>query len=140
MLGALIAIGLILWGAYYLLESSAMQLDPSSILSYAQTAGFPGQDAQTAVAVALAESSGNPYAIGDLTLGVSIGLWQINLKAHPEYLAVNLMDPQTNANAAYTIYRNAGGSFSPWTTFTSGAYRQYLTTSSAGNSGGGGGY
>src|SRR5208282_634628 len=60
-------------------------LSASEIAGYASAAGFSGPDLQVAVAVALAESSGNPSAIGDLTLGVSVGLWQINLKAHPEY-------------------------------------------------------
>jgi hypothetical protein len=59
-------------------------------------------------------------------LGRSIGLWQINLRAHPEYTEDELHDPQTNANAAFAIYQQAGDSFTPWTTFNTGAYSEYL--------------
>ena len=101
-----------------------MNLSPAQIQAYAAAAGFPGADLATAVAIALAESSGNPAAIGDA--GNSIGLWQINLPAHPEYAGANLADPQTNANAAFVIYSAAGGRFQPWSTFNSGAYTKYL--------------
>jgi hypothetical protein len=104
------------------------KLSSAQIRTYATNAGFQGSDLDTAVAVALAESSGNPAAVGDLnvTPGGSIGLWQVNLAAHPEYTAAQLKDPQTNANAAFAIYQAAGNSFSPWTTFNTGAYMQYL--------------
>jgi hypothetical protein len=128
MFGALLAIGLIVFAAYELFEGTIVTLQASDIATYAQNAGFAGNDLPVAIAIALAESSGNPFAIGDLQLGVSVGLWQINLKAHPEYSGVNLMDPQTNANAAYAIYRAAGMTFSPWSTFKSGAYQANLQT------------
>lgn len=103
-------------------------LTASQIQGYAANAGFSGDDLNTAVAVALAESSGRTGVVGDtsITPGGSIGLWQINLQAHPEYTAAELTDPQTNANAAYAIYSAAGGQFTPWTTFNTGAYMQYL--------------
>jgi hypothetical protein len=119
------------------------KLNFAQIQGYASNAGFSGDDLNTACAIALAESSGNPNVTGDLTVtpGGSIGLWQINLKAHPEYTAAQLVDPQTNANAAYAIYSAAGG-FTPWTTFNTGAYEAYLpastpTVASADDSGGG---
>jgi Lysozyme like domain len=90
----------------------------TGIAGYAKQAGFAGQDLVTAVAIALAESSGDPNAKGDLTLGVSIGLWQINLRAHPEYSEQELYDPQLNANAAFKIYTAAHSTFRPWSTFT----------------------
>ena len=96
---------------------------PWTIAGVASSAGFAGTDLAIAVAIAYAESSGNPDAVGDN--GNSIGLWQINLPNHPEYLGANLNDPQTNANAAFSIYSAAGNSFSPWTTFKTGAYEQY---------------
>src|SRR5271154_6674982 len=106
------------------------RLNASQIQALAATAGFAGSDLLTAVAIALAESSGNPSAVGDLniTLGGSIGLWQINLKAHPEYTAAQLMDPQTNANAAFAVYLVKGSSFTPWSTYNNGAYVKYLPT------------
>lgn len=97
---------------------------PWTIAGVASTAGFTGGDLVIAVAVAYAESSGNPNSVGDN--GDSIGLWQINLPNHPEYQGVNLTDPQTNANAAFAIYSAAGNSFSPWTTFRNGAYQQNI--------------
>lgn len=103
-----------------------MQLSAADIASFAAGAGFQGPDLITAVAIALAESSGNPNAIGDQSLapanGPSIGLWQINIgsQAHPELAGANLQDPATNAAAAYGIYSASG--FRPWTTYGSGKY------------------
>lgn len=110
---------------------NANVLTPAQIAYYAQNAGFSGADLITAVAVALAESSGvpntyNPETAAGAPEGYgSYGLWQIYLNVHPEYSNENLYDPQTNANAAYAIYSAAGG-FSPWSTFNSGAYEAYL--------------
>jgi hypothetical protein len=103
-------------------------LTPAQIAAYAANAGFSGASLQTAVAIALAESSGNPMVIGDthLTPGGSVGLWQINLAAHPEYAGANLLDPQANADAAFAVYQAAGGKFTPWTTFNTGAYASAL--------------
>jgi soluble lytic murein transglycosylase-like protein len=108
-------------------------LSQSDVMNYAQTAGFSGDDLNTAVAIAQAESSFNPNAVGDLNItpGGSIGLWQVNLKAHPEYTAAQLQDAQTNANAAYAIYQAAGNAFSPWTTYNTGAYAKYLPSAPA---------
>jgi hypothetical protein len=102
-------------------------LTPAQIAAYAANAGFSGSSLQTAVAIALAESSGNPNVVGDtnLTPGGSVGLWQINLAAHPQYSAADLLDPQANANAAFALYQASGG-FSPWTTFKTGAYASLL--------------
>lgn len=109
-------------------------LTPAQIAAYASAAGFTGSALDTATAIALAESSGNPYVVGDtsITPGGSVGLWQINLAAHPEYSAADLLDPQANANAAYAVYQQAGGTFSPWTTFNTGAYAANLPASSGG--------
>lgn len=103
----------------------------------AQNAGFAGNDLVTAVAVALAESGGNPNALGDTMIGSgtgSFGLWQINADAHPEYGPdfTQLYDPQTNANAAYAVYSAAGDSFTPWTTFKTGSYSGYVASVEAG--------
>ena len=110
---------------------SAIILTPAQISFYAQNAGFTGQDLATAVAIALAESSGNSNVYNPETAAGapqgegSYGLWQIYLNAHPEFAGENLYDPQTNADAAYAIYSAAGG-FSPWTTYKTGAYQAYL--------------
>jgi len=109
-------------------------LTPQQISQVAQNAGFRDEDLVTAVAVALAESSGNPGAVGDqsITPGGSVGLWQINLKWHPEYTAESLKDPQVNANAAFAIYSAAGDSFTPWSTFKTGAYLAHMSAAQEG--------
>jgi hypothetical protein len=117
---------------------NATILTPTQIRYYAQSAGFSGNDLDTAVAVAMAESSGNPMVYNPETAAGtpdgegSYGLWQIYLHAHPEFAFANLYDPQINANAAYAIYSAAGG-FSPWSTYNSGAYQAYLAPAAAAN-------
>jgi hypothetical protein len=118
-----------------------MNLTAGQIAQYAAAAGFTGDDLVTAVAIALDESNGgNPNAYNSEPQDVpghygrtsvndgkgSYGLWQIYLAAHPEFAGENLLDPQTNANAAYAIYAVAGG-FHPWSTYTSGEYGMYET-------------
>jgi hypothetical protein len=105
-----------------------VKLTPAQIAAYASAAGFSGSSLSAATAIALAESGGNPAVIGDtnLTPGGSVGLFQINLAAHPEYAAVDLLDPQANADAAFAIYQQAGGQFTPWTTYKTGAYASAL--------------
>lgn len=118
-----------------------MTLSPAQIAQYAAAAGFSGADLVTAVAIALAESGGNPndynsepqdvpgrYGRISVNDGLgSQGLWQIYLAAHPEFAGENLLDPQTNANAAYSIYAVAGNNFTPWSTYTSGEYGMFET-------------
>lgn len=111
------------------------KLSPAQIADLASRAGFSGDDLAVAVAVALAESrGGDPNAYNpELQVGTpeglgSYGLWQIYLFKHPEFSGSNLYDPQTNANAAFSVYQNAGFSFSPWTTFTSGDYISRLNS------------
>lgn len=89
--------------------------------------GFPNPS--LAAAIAMAESSGNPLAVGDG--GTSFGLWQIHVPDHPEYHASSLGDPLYNAQAAYAISRG-GSNWSPWSTFNKGphgeppAYLHYM--------------
>jgi Lysozyme like domain len=109
-------------------------LNAVQIAQYAMNAGWTQPDLTTAVAIALAESGGNPSAIGDQNLapsnGPSYGLWQINVGANPEFAGDNLTDPQTNANDAYQLYEASG--FSPWTTYKTGAYLAYVTQAQVG--------
>lgn len=97
-------------------------MDFSQLQDLAARAGFTGSDARVAAAVALAESSGNPQAIGDY--GKSIGLWQIYLPAHPQFADTNLIDPETNAAAAYSVFQDQG--FAAWTTFRNGKFMDFL--------------
>ena len=93
----------------------------------AERHGFPDPD--LAAAVAMAESGGRPDAKGDLDLGVSLGLWQINLRAHPQWLHHEdaLLDPDFNAQAAFQV-SDGGTNWKPWTTYRTGAFKKYMPT------------
>lgn len=102
------------------------QLTPNQIAYYAYRAGFRGAALNQAVAIALAESGGrteayNPETAARTKAGSgSRGLWQIYGTAHPEFNNSQAFDPQTNANAAFKIFREAGNRFSPWSTYNAG--------------------
>lgn len=117
-------------------EILGTRLAAKDIAIYAANAGFSGDALQTAVAIALAESGGDPKAHGDLSLpgSGSYGLWQIYAKAHPEFGPdfTALYDPQTNANAAFQVYATAGASFYPWSTYKNDAYLAFLDRASEG--------
>ena len=117
------------------------------LMALLKEAGFRGQGLANAYAIALAESGGrarahNPNAsTGDN----SYGLFQINMlgKMGPARLKQyglssneDLFDPLTNAKVAYKM-SHGGTNFQPWTTFTSGKYKDFLGQSGAQVSGGG---
>lgn len=116
------------------------RLSSDQIAQFAYSAGFRGDALATAVAVALAESGGDPDVLGDLSLqdatwGPSVGLWQVrSLKTQKgtggdrDQLA--LTSPSHNATAAYHI-SNGGSSFKPWTMYTNGQYKKYLSAAQA---------
>lgn len=85
-------------------------------------------DPTTAAAIAMAESSGNPNAIGDN--GQAFGLWQINMRFAPKrwQLGAALLFPGLNVQAMNTMSSN-GQDFSPWPTFNNGKYKQFLPKS-----------
>lgn len=97
-----------------------------SLADLARAAGFHGQGIQMAVAIAMAESSGNAQARGTNTDGsIDRGLWQINNRANPQVSDSCAYDPLCSARAAYKI--SAGGTnWGPWTTFHNNAYLAYL--------------
>jgi hypothetical protein len=115
----------------------------AQLQSLAASAGFP--DPSLAAAVAMAESCGNPCAQGDPNIGgtpcnegdpahscaepngaaTSFGLWQVHVTAHPEYDPARLLDAAYNARAAYAI-SHGGADWTPWSTYTNGAYAKYV--------------
>jgi len=103
-----------------------------NVAPYAYRAGFRGDALRIAVAIAYAESGGdptmyNPETAAGTPAGMgSVGLWQIYRKAHPDLANLNLTDPQVNANAAMSVFRQAGGSFYPWATYQHGSYIPFL--------------
>lgn len=110
-------------------------LSPLQIAQIAYDAGFRGQALVTAVAVALAESSGRPEAVGDVALqndkwGPSIGLWQVRSLREQQGTGGTrdpsiLTDPVVNARSAFEI-SGGGENFTPWTVFKKGTYRKFL--------------
>jgi hypothetical protein len=82
------------------------------------SAGGPPSKAHIAAAIALAESGGRPQARN--ASGAS-GLWQILGQVFPG----NIFNPFINAENAVTKYRDAHG-FTPWVTYLTGAYRQFM--------------
>lgn len=96
-------------------------------------AGGPPADADEASAIALAESSGNPNAKSMYNDEGSYaeGEWQIEMPMHSAELPGNPYNPLANARAAVAI-SDGGTNWTPWETFTSGAYKQYLGKGAAG--------
>jgi len=106
------------------------------VTQVAYNAGFRGDVLRVAVAIAAGESGFNTTARALTPREDSRGLWQINVRAHPWGRSINLYDPQTNANAAMRVYRQASNSFRPWSVYIHGTYRQYLVGPDTGVAGG----
>lgn len=106
-------------------------LTKDQIASYAYAAGFRGEALRMATAIALAESGGNPTAYNpEIGAGTkpgsgSRGLWQIYGQAHPEYNSAIAFDPLANAKAAFAVFQQAGGKFTPWSTYNNKAALNY---------------
>ena len=107
----------------------------TEILQLAFNQGFNDRDAVKLLAIALAESSGDPEAHNDdaSTGDDSYGLWQINMLGDmgPERRAAlglisndQLNDPTINAMAMRYIFKQQG--FNAWSVYKSGKYREFL--------------
>lgn len=121
----------------------------ASLMSILRQAGFKGQALQMAYAIAMAESGGraNAYNGNANTGDKSYGLFQINMlggmgpERRARYgLSSNsaLFDPLTNAKIAYKM-SNGGKNWGPWSTYKTGAYKQYYGGSGGATVTGGGG-
>lgn len=96
----------------------------SELVALAKQAGFKGDNAAIAAAIAYAESTGNSMAHNKKRPDNSYGLWQINMiddlgpsrrKQFGLRSNEDLFDPLTNAKVAYKM--SGGSNFNPWTTF-----------------------
>lgn len=97
-------------------------LDKAQLEGLWDQAGGPPGDANLASAIALAESAGKEKATDNNTNGTTDrGYWQIN-SIHGN---LSTYEPLGNAKAAVTI-SHGGTDFTPWVTYTTGAYKQYL--------------
>lgn len=99
-------------------------LSKTVVLEIAKRAKFPNP--KLAAAIAYAESGGVPNALASTSREYSVGLWQINTRAHPSYTREELSDPIKNAAAAFKISKG-GTDWRPWSTFVNGKYKQFLT-------------
>ena len=89
----------------------------------ALAAGWTGDDAVTAVAIAGAESGYRPTAAN--TSSTARGLWQIMLSYHRHrFRGADWSNPAANARVAHALWSESG--WRPWVTYTSGAYRKHL--------------
>lgn len=104
-------------------------LSKQQLQQLAANAGFTGAAQQTITAIALAESGGNSVAYNpNDPYGGSYGILQIN-GAHivgGETTHACTLDPQCAMNFAYKL-SNGGQNFTAWSTFTNGAFQQYLS-------------
>lgn len=102
----------------------------SQLYQLAVSVGLASQNALIASAIAMAESSGDSNAInpGSSTdTEYSVGLWQINLLAHPQYTVAQMQDATQNAKAM-SVISNGGTSWGAWGTYTSGIYRKFMSS------------
>lgn len=105
--------------------SSSGALSGTDVARYAYDAGFRGDDLVAVVAIAKRESNWTPSAFNGNTgtSDRSYGLMQINMLGTlgPARLSQfgitderQLLDPQTNMDAAFTLYRRAGNTLHAW--------------------------
>ncbi len=102
-------------------------LNAQQLSAYAQQAGFSGQALQNIVAIALAESGGNTDAYnGNDPSGGSYGVLQINGVHFGSGTSKSCaLDPACAFRFAYSL-SGGGTNLNPWSTFTSGLYRNFI--------------
>jgi hypothetical protein len=119
------------------LPGGSRALAPARIYRYARGAGFTPDESVTATAIALAESAGRPRAHNPTPPDDSYCLMQVNMlgplgparrAAYRLRSNADLYDPATCMRVAFGI-SGGGSNWRPWTTYTRGTYRQYLTRS-----------
>jgi hypothetical protein len=104
-------------------SSGKGQYSKEDLVALAKEHNFP--DPNLAAAIAMAESHGEEGATHTNSDGsTDRGLWQIN-SVHKQYDPAKLLQADYNADAAFEV-SNGGTNWAPWTTYKSGAYRQYL--------------
>lgn len=117
------------------------KLTVGQLLTLARAAGFSStrrhlglQEDRMAVAIALGESGGDPRAHNPVPPDNSYGLWQINMignlgPARRKQFGIKsndeLFNPAINARAAKMVFDEVGGSFRPWSVYTSGSWLRY---------------
>ena len=114
---------------------TASKLSRAQIADAMRKAGWPESAIPIGVAVAMAESGGNPRAVNRANSNGSSdhGLFQIN-SIHGSLLKTgDPYNPVDNARMALKVYKDAGNSWRPWSVFKSGSYRKFYTGRTEGN-------
>ncbi len=93
--------------------------DAEALLPLLQRTFWPRETWSDVIRLVMCESGGDRLAVGDIDLlpfdGPSKGLGQVNVLAHAVYAAMfDLFDAWQNLTVMHLIWRDAGGSFSPW--------------------------
>ena len=107
--------------------STGGTLSVAQIASTMRAAGWPEDAIPTGIAIVLAESGGNPRAVNTANRNGSVdyGLFQINT-VHGSLLSQgDKFNPVDNARMALKVYKQAGNSWKPWSTFNSGKYKDF---------------
>ena len=96
--------------------------------------GFRGNGLQIILAIAQAESKLDTAATNSVgnSAGTDRGILQINSYYHSEVTDACAFDPNCAFSAGYKISKQ-GTDFTPWSTYTSGAYKQYMQGTNAVN-------
>jgi hypothetical protein len=97
----------------------------AQIATVARQAGFTENEVPTMVAIAMAESGGVPNAYTKTDREESVGLWQINLKAHSQWSREEMADPAKNAHAAFVLSRSKRG-LMHWSVYQNDRYKDFL--------------
>lgn len=108
------------------LATTTDALSMGQVASLWKQNGGSSSSCPTAVAVAWAESRGNPSATGRNPGSYDRGLWQINSKWHPDVSDSCAYNAACNAKNAVRI--SSGGSrWSPWATYNDGLHNQFMS-------------
>lgn len=111
------------------------QMSWVDVYKVARQGGFSPAAAVIATAITEPEAGRQPgvQQAGQPYRTTGWGLWQITPGNSVPSVGVDnaLLDPLTNARAAYAKYHAAGDRFTPWTTYTSGAYKASLAAASS---------
>jgi hypothetical protein len=108
--------------------SAGGPIDFPTARDLAQKVGFQGDSADKIAAIALAESSGNPFAKNEKGEH-SYGITMINADAHGPIAREAYGNPLRAMQLAYDVSKG-GTDFTPWTVFKNGQYQKYLPAAS----------
>lgn len=113
------------------MASVSGRLSPAQIGSAMRRAGWPEAAIPVGIAVAMAESGGNPNATNKNRNGsTDYGLFQINSIHGSLVVGKNWSDPVENARMALKLYKDSG--WKPWVAYNSGSYRKNLDAAAKG--------